>query len=304
MLLDTVNYADDSYQWETSFSHALCVGKTLNLNCAAFDITSQPKSQTVNFGKKVTLSVKTNGSGLKYQWYFKKQGQKSFSKWNGRTHASETCTPNATWDGIQLYCIVKDSAGNKVQSNTVTVKVNSTGITITQQPQEQSIVAGTSITLTVQATGSSLKYQWYFKKKGQTSFNIWNGRTHATETVSPNNTWDGIQLYCKITDGSGKTLNSSTVTINVLSITTQPSNITVAAGSNATFKVVATGSGLKYQWQYKKSSQTSWSNWGARTTASTTATSNATWNGMQVRCIVTDSAGNKITSNAATITIK
>ena len=194
--------------------------------------------------------------------------------------------------------------GNSVNSKTVTVKVNSTGITITQQPQEQSIVAGTSITLTVQATGSSLKYQWYFKKKGQTSFNIWNGRTHAAETVSPNSTWDGIQLYCKITDGSDKTLNSSTVTINVLSITTQPSNITVAAGSNATFKVVATGSGLKYQWKYKKSSQTSWSNWGARTTSSTTATSNATWQGMQVRCIVTDSAGNKVTSNAATITIK
>ena len=72
MRIDTVNYADDIHQWEISFSHALCVGKTLNLNCAAFDITSQPKSQTVNFGKKVTLSVKTNGSGLKYQWYFKK----------------------------------------------------------------------------------------------------------------------------------------------------------------------------------------------------------------------------------------
>ena len=191
-----------------------------------------------------------------------------------------------------------------MQSNAVTVKVNSKGITITQQPQNQSIIAGTSIILTVKATGSSLKYQWYFKKKGQTSFNIWNGRTHATETVSPNNTWDGIQLYCKITDGSGETLNSSTVTINVLSITTQPSNVSVAVGSNATFKVVATCSGLKYQWQYKKSGQTSWKNWGTRTTASTTATSNATWQGMQVRCIVTDSAGNKITSNAATITIK
>ena len=267
-------------------------------------ITKQPVSKTITLGDNVTLSLTATGNGLTYQWYFKKSGQTSFSTWNGRTHASETCTPNATWDGIQLYCIVKDSAGNKVQSNTITVKVNSAGITITQQPQNQSIVAGTSINLTVKATGSSLKYQWYFKKKGQTSFNIWNGRTHATETVSPNSTWDGIQLYCKITDGSGKTLNSSTVTINVLSITTQPSNVTVAAGSNATFKVVATGIGLKYQWQYKKSGQTSWSNWGARTTASTTATSNSTWNGMQVRCIVTDSAGNKVTSNAATITIK
>ena len=285
-------------------------GTTVNSNAAtitisdALTITTQPTNKTITLGDSVTLSLKAQGSGLTYQWYYKKSGQTSFSTWNGRTHASETCTPNATWNGIQLYCIVKDSAGNKVQSNTVTVKVNSAGITITQQPQNQSIVAGTSINLTVKATGSSLKYQWYFKKKGQTSFNIWNGRTHATETVSPNSTWDGIQLYCKITDGSGKTLNSSTVTINVLSITTQPSNVTVAAGSNATFKVVATGSGLKYQWQYKKSGQTSWNNWGARTTASTTATSNATWQGMQVRCIVTDSAGNKVTSNAATITIK
>ena len=267
-------------------------------------ITKQPTNQTISLGSSVTLSLNATGSGLTYQWYYKKAGQTSFSTWNGRTHAFETCTPNATWNGIQLYCIVKDSAGNKVQSNTVTVKVNSAGITITQQPQNQSIIAGTSINLTVKATGNSVKYQWYFKKKGQTSFNIWNGRTHATETVSPNNTWDGIQIYCKITDGSGKTLNSSSVTINVLSITTQPSNVTVAAGSNATFKVVATGSGLKYQWQYKKSGQTSWNNWGTRTTASTTATSNSTWNGMQVRCIVTDSAGNKITSNPATITIK
>ena len=30
------------------------------------------------------------------------------------------------------------------------------------------------------AIGSGLKYQWYFKKKGQTSFSIWNGRTHAS----------------------------------------------------------------------------------------------------------------------------
>ena len=267
-------------------------------------IITQPINKTIKFGDNISLSLKVQGIGLTYQWYYKKTGQTSFNKWNGRTHASETCTPNATWNGIQLYCIVKDSSDNQVQSNIITVKVNLPVIIITQQPQNQSIIAGNSITLSVKATGSGLRYQWYFKKKGQTSFNIWNGRTHAAETVSPNSTWDGIQLYCKITDGAGATVNSATVTINVLSITTQPANVTVAAGSNATFKVVATGSGLKYQWQYKKSVQTSWNNWGARTTASTTATSNDTWQGMKVRCIVTDSAGNKVTSNAATITIK
>lgn len=177
-------------------------------------------------------------------------------------------------------------------------------VKITSQPSNVTAEPGQKTTFTVRASGSGLKYQWYFRKRGQTSFTLWKNRTGATETVAPNNTWDGIQLYCKITDSSGRTLDSSTVTVSVLSIATQPDNVTVEAGKDATFTVKATGSGLQYQWQYRKSGAASWSNWGTRNTASTTATANATWNGMQVRCIVTDGAGNKVTSNAATITIR
>ena len=107
-----------------------------------------------------------------------------------------------------------------------------------------------------------------------------------------------------VKNSAGITEQSDTLTVSVLSIATQPKDVTVAAGKNATFTVKATGAGLKYQWQYKKSGATAWSNWNGRTTASTTATANATWQGMQVRCVVTDSAGNKATSSAATITIK
>ena len=267
-------------------------------------ITAQPQSKTIVKGSSVTLSVKATGSGLKYQWYFKKKGASAWSVWNGRTHASETVTPNDTWDGIQLYCLIKDSLGASLKSGTISVTFGTSAITVTQQPKNQSIVVGKSLTLSVKATGSDLKYQWYFRKKGQTSFSVWNNRTHASETVSPNNLWDGIQLYCKITDGSGKSVQSSTVTVSVLSITSQPANVTVAAGSNATFAVKATGSGLQYQWQYKKKGASSWSDWGSRTAASTTATANATWNAMQVRCKVTDGAGNYLYSSAATVTIK
>ena len=94
------------------------------------------------------------------------------------------------------------------------------------------------------------------------------------------------------------------MTVSVLSITAQPDDVTVEAGKDATFTVKATGSALKYQWQYKKSGATAWNNWTGRTAASTTATANSTWNGMQVRCIVTDGAGNTVTSSAATITIQ
>ena len=60
---------------------------------------------------------------MKERRFFKKRGQSDFSVWNSRTHASETCTPNATWNGIQLYCIVTDGAGKTAQSKTITVTV-------------------------------------------------------------------------------------------------------------------------------------------------------------------------------------
>ena len=71
------------------------------------------------------------------------------------------------------------------------------------------------ITLSLKAEGSDLKYQWYYKKKGASDFSVWTNRTHASETVTPNATWDGIQLYCKVTDGSGKSVDSDIVTVTL-----------------------------------------------------------------------------------------
>ena len=86
-------------------------------------IIMQTESLDVYNGGRATFKVEAGGTGLKYQWYYKKKDQTEFSVWTDRTHASETVTPNATWDGIQLYCIVKDSAGNSVKSDTITVTV-------------------------------------------------------------------------------------------------------------------------------------------------------------------------------------
>ena len=287
-------------------------GKTSDSNPATITIqrelkiTTQPTNKTVKLGDSVTLSLKAEGNGLTYQWYFKKAGQTSFSKWNNRTHASETVTPNATWDGIQLYCVVKDSSGKSVQSNTVKITVTQ-DLKITTQPTNKTVKLGDSVTLSLKAEGIGLSYQWYFKKSGQTSFSKWNGRTHASETVTPNATWDGIQLYCVVKDSSGKSVQSNTVKITVtqdLKITTQPTDKTINLGDSVTLSLKAQGSGLSYQWYFKKAGQTSFSKWNGRTHASETVTPNATWNGIQLYCVVTDSAGKSLKSGTAKITIK
>ena len=269
-------------------------------------ITTQPVNKTINLGDSVTVSLKASGNGLKYQWYFCKTGQTAFSMWNGRTHASETCTPNATWNGIRLYCVVKDADGNSVKSNTVTVKVNQS-LAITTQPVNKTINLGDSVTISMKASGNGLKYQWYFCKTGQTAFSVWNGRTHASETCTPNATWNGIRLYCVVKDADGNSVKSNTVTVKVnqsLAITTQPVNKTINLGDSVTVSLKASGNGLKYQWYFRKTGQTAFSAWNGHTHASETCTPNATWNGIQLYCVVTDGGGNSVKSNTVTITVK
>ena len=39
---------------------------------------------------------------------------------------------------------------------------------------------------------------------------------------------------------------------------TQPKNVMANVGDTATFKVVATGEGLTYQWQWRKNASSTW----------------------------------------------
>ena len=314
--LATVYYAGSREEWEALLTDEYGGSVTLHPtfeNVSVYynytrvlKITAQPTDQNIKLGDTVKLNVKAEGEGLTYQWYFKKAGQTSFSKWNGRTHATETVTPNATGNGIQLYCIVKDSAGNTEQSNPAKITVTGTP-KITRQPVSQTVALGDTIQLSVKAEGVGLTYQWYFKKAGQTAWNKWKGRTHATETVTPNATWNGIQLYCEIRDAAGAKVSSSTARITVSGapkITVQPVSQTMALGDTIQLSVKAEGVGLTYQWYFKKAGQTAWNKWKGRTHATETVTPNATWNGIKLYCEIKDGAGDSVKSDTVTVSFK
>ena len=124
-------------------------------------------------------------------------------------------TPNETWDGIQLYCRIKDSSGNTLSSDAAIITVTDNRPKIIRQPQCTEIDLGESITLSVKAQGKNLSYQWYFKKRKTQEWTLWYGRTHASESVTPNETWDGIQLYCRVKDSSGNVVKSDVAVVVV-----------------------------------------------------------------------------------------
>ena len=138
-------------------------------------------------------------------------------------------------------------------SVTIHYSYGSTPLSITSHPADVTAKAGDSVSFTVKAEGEGLTYQWYYKKAGQTAWNKWGTRTTATTTATANDTWNGMQVYCKVTDKDGKTSDSNPATITIqreLKITTQPTNKTVKLGDSVTLSLKAQGSDLTYQWYF------------------------------------------------------
>ena len=88
-------------------------------------------------------------------------------------------------------------------------------------------------------------------------------------------------------------------------ITEQPEDVAGALGTDATFKVVATGSGLKYQWYFSSNNGVKWTKTSVTGCTTDTITMEITEarNGNLYRCVVTDGSGNSKTSEAAKLTI-
>ncbi|MBS0631586.1 MAG: immunoglobulin domain-containing protein [Verrucomicrobia bacterium] len=119
---------------------------------------------------------------------------------------------------------------------------------ITAQPAATaSVNAGKSLTLTVTATGNPAPaYQWYL---GATPI---AGATGASYTIGAATSADVGSYTVQVSNSQGTvTSTAAVVTVNVApTITTQPLSATVTAGQNATFSVVASGTGtLTYQWK-------------------------------------------------------
>jgi len=167
------------------------------------------------------------------------------------------------------------------------------------QPTSVTVTAGQPATFRVSATGTApISYQW---RRNATNI---GGATAATYTIPATTTSDsGSKFDVVVSNNSGSiTSSQATLTVNASTaapaMTTQPSNMTVAAGQTATFSVVASGTApLSYQWR-KNTTNIS----GATTSSYTTPVTTSADNGAKFDVVVSNSAGN-ITSAQATLTV-
>lgn len=115
----------------------------------------------------------------------------------------------------------------------------STAPKITTQPSSSSSAGTTPTVLKVVATGGGLSYQWYR-----------DGSAISGATATSYSTTTAGVYYVVVSNSLGK-VTSSEATLTILVdpvITVQPQAISITSGKSGMLSVVATGTGLSYQW--------------------------------------------------------
>ncbi len=172
--------------------------------------------------------------------------------------------------------------------------------TIVNQPASKTVLAGSAVSLAVEAAGlAPLAYQW---KKGTATL---SGKTAAVLTFSSVQSADAGSYTVVVTNGAGAVTSAVAVlTVSltpIVQITSAPANVVIVANDRAQLNVVAAGSGaLTYQWYQGASGVTTTPLAGA-TTATLVTPGLGVTTSYWVR--ITDAAGNVGDSGAAVVTV-
>lgn len=103
-----------------------------------------------------------------------------------------------------------------------------------------------------------------------------------------------------VTYNGKKTTFNVTVKAAALKITTQPVDSSAAIGGKVSFTVKAEGTDLSYQWQLSDDNGKTWRNSSIKKADYSTTLSKSNVN-RQLRCVITDASGNKVTSQVVTM---
>ncbi len=176
-----------------------------------------------------------------------------------------------------------------------------TTLEITQQPKDYVGAEGSTASFRVKAQGERLTYQWQISDDNGATWSRSSVKNAAyTSRLTPEK--DQRLVRCIITDpyGYAVTSDAASMRISVLAITTQPKDYVGAVNTTAKFTVAASGAGLSYQWQVSDDGGATWTNSSVKTASYSTRLT-ADRSGRMVRCIVRDSGGSEVISDAASM---
>lgn len=245
-------------------------------------------------GEYVTFTVNATGDKLTYKWYTAAPGSSTFRVNDSVTGNSYKLKMRPSEEGRRVYCVVTDKYGYTATTHTVTFEM-STPLRITKQPTDVMVKQGSNAVVSLKAEGDSLNYKWYWAAPGSDVFNLTNTFKGSSYSVEMNKDRDGRRVYCVVIDRYGRETRSDIVTLSMavpVKILTQPADSSVKYGETVNISFTAKGDGLKYTWYYKNAGASKFTVTKTFTGISYSTKMDATRDGREVYCEVTDKYGN------------
>ena len=185
-------------------------------------ITVQPISQTVTAGVNINLTITATGtSPLSYQW--SKNGT-SISGANSNTLRLS----NVTLASAGNYQVRVSNSAGFVDSTIAILSVQQPP-KISSQPNNQSVLQGASVTLSVTATGNpAVTYQWY------KNLTLIAGAANSSLTIPSVAIGDAGTYYVVVSNSLGTvTSNNAILTVKTTSTTTITSSLNPSTSGNS-----------------------------------------------------------------------
>lgn len=207
--------------------------------------------------------------------------------------------------GREVYCVITDANGNKLESDHVFLMVvPGEELAIVTQPNNSSAKLGERFCVTVEAQGDGLKYTWYWRTKGQERWNT-SGQKDNTYDDVMNASRHNREVYCVIADAFGNRVTSDIALITgeatvELEITKQPENQGVVLGERFNITVEAQSDNIKYQWYFRKAGAEQWTPSGQKDNCYDDVMTTARHN-RELYCVITDAWGNSVATDTVTL---
>ena len=240
-------YGNDPANWIAATPTA---GSPRSTGGIAPTIAVQPNGQTVIASVTTTLSVLANGSApLRYQW------RRNSSAIAGATNSLLSIPDTQAEDQGDYSVLIYNAAGSAVSSN-ATVNViyaafvlqQPAGVQVRVRPDPAAAPTTNASFSVVAYSTSPLRYQWRLNGSDLP------GATSSTLIITNVQVANGGDYTCAITDDIGTAFSAPARLSPLVTpiITQKPTDITVAAGSDFSLSIEATGNPLPFAYSWRR----------------------------------------------------
>jgi hypothetical protein len=268
-------------------------------------ITSQPLNQTLTQGTTASFFAGAAGSPpFTFQWLYNGSPLSDGGQVTGSTTTNLTISNVQFTNGGNYALFVTNVVGSAMSTSAVLTVFAPPAITL--QPGSQTILQNSNVLFSAAAMGTQpIGYKWFFNNVPLSDDTNLTGSGTASLAIASAQTNNTGSYYVIATNAYGAATSSIanlTVVLPVV-ITQQPTNQTLAVGSNFVLSVAVDGSGpFGYQWYFNNAPLADNSRVSGSTTTSIIVSNAQTSDSGSYKAVVTNLLSSA-TSSVASVSV-